>query len=105
MEKIALDNVESDSDDGSVSKLTWNKLQNACHSQGYREGLIEGKERKLQEGFDQGYLSGFKQSQNSAEMEGFLSAVMLHNSHSLQINEKLKTVLAGMQANLGQIKK
>ncbi|KAI9555643.1 hypothetical protein GHT06_018158 [Daphnia sinensis] len=96
MGKITVDNVESDSDDESVSKLTWNKLQNACHSQGYREGLVEGKERRLQEGFDQGYLSGLKQSQNSAEMKGFLSAVMLHNSFNLELNEKLKTILAHM---------
>lgn len=96
MGKITVDNVESDSDDGTVSKQTWNKLQNACHSQGYREGLIEGKDRKLQEGFDQGYLSGFKQSQNSAEMKGFLSAVMLHNIRNLELNEKLKTILADM---------
>lgn len=64
--------------------------------QGYREGLIKGKDRKLQEGFDQGYLSGFKQSQNSAEMKGFLSAVMLHNIRNLELNEKLKTILADM---------
>ena len=27
-----MDNVDSESDDGNVSQLTWNKLQNACHS-------------------------------------------------------------------------
>ena len=26
------EDVDSDSDDGNISKLSWNKLQNACHS-------------------------------------------------------------------------
>nr|CAH0098980.1 unnamed protein product [Daphnia galeata] len=90
-----MDNFDSDSDhDGKVSTLTWNKIQNACHSQGYREGLTEGKERKLQEGFDQGYLSGFQQSLCLAEMKGFLSGIMLKNRSDPQLSEKLKTAIA-----------
>lgn len=70
-------------------------MLNVCFQEGYREGLAEGKEGKLQEGFDQGYLSGFKESQNLAEMKGFLSAVMLQST-DLMLNEKLKTILADM---------
>ncbi|EFX71228.1 hypothetical protein DAPPUDRAFT_309156 [Daphnia pulex] len=91
-----MENADSDSDDGNVSKLTWNKLQNACHSQGYLEGLTEGKERKLQEGFDQGYLAGIQQSQRLAEVKGFLSAIMLKNSSDVQLSDKFKTAIAAI---------
>ncbi len=64
--------------------------------QGYREGLMEGKERKLQEGFDQGYLSGFKASQNLAEIKGFLSALMLNRTTDPKLCEKLRTIIADM---------
>ncbi len=119
-----MENADSDSDDGNVSKLTWNKLQNACHSvnfkiliafnltlgintlifvqQGYLEGLTEGKEQKLQEGFDQGYLAGFQQSQRLAEIKGFLSAIMLKNSSDVQLSEKIKTAIAEINHNSNQ---
>lgn len=119
-----MENADSDSDDGNVSKLTWNKLQNACHSvnfkilicvkvdtrlntsiffqQGYLEGLTEGKEQKLQEGFDQGYLAGFQQSQRLAEIKGFLSAIMLKNSSDVQLSEKFKTAIAEINNDSNQ---
>lgn len=57
---------------------------------------MDGKESKLQEGFDQGYLSGFKNSKNLAELKGFLTAAMLKKTTDEEITEKLKSILANI---------
>ena len=44
---------------------------------GFQEGVTEGKDRKLQEGFDSGYKSGFSQIQRSSELKGFLSSILM----------------------------
>jgi hypothetical protein len=101
-----------------IGEKNWNKIKASSHSvscarliatyfiimnclllfyvkqEGYRNGVEEGKERKVQVGFDQGYKDGFQQSQSSAEVKGFLSAIMLkENKTNPELHEKLKLLV------------
>lgn len=78
------------------------KVENVCifdlmdkhifvRQDGYREGIIDGKESTSQKGFDCGYKSAFKSSQQQSEFKGFLTSIMLRPE--FESGDKIKSII------------
>lgn len=57
---------------------------------------MEGQEQKLQEGFDNGYVSGFQKSQHAAELKGFLTALMFSKNSDIVLSDNLKSAIENL---------
>ncbi|KAI9015073.1 hypothetical protein BC832DRAFT_189781 [Gaertneriomyces semiglobifer] len=58
--------------DREVAQRNWNKLQDEHGVVGYKEGISEGKQVSLQQGFDQGYVEGAEIAHQLGRMRGVL---------------------------------
>jgi hypothetical protein len=65
-------------DSASESEMferNWNRLQDTHGTVGYREGLVEGQEKHIQQGFDDGYTIGATVGLEIGMMQGVLATM------------------------------
>lgn len=58
-----------------VDEVSWKKITDACMKDGFRDGIVEGQEKTLQNGFDMGYAKGYQQSFPIAMIRGVMGAL------------------------------
>lgn len=61
--------------DRQMADKHWNRLQDVHGTTGYREGLVQGKEAHLQEGFDSGFELGSHIGILVGQLKGILTAI------------------------------
>ncbi|XP_064647996.1 uncharacterized protein LOC135500445 [Lineus longissimus] len=104
------DVFDEDRDDIEISRREWSNLKENRVKEGYKKGLAAGEERKLQEGFDDGYKTSVNQAYQLARMRGILCAVLvkLHendptaSSEDTQLTTKLVEEISDIEKDLLQ---
>ncbi|XKL61178.1 hypothetical protein PGB90_008235 [Kerria lacca] len=88
-------NSHEDSDDEkTISNLNWRRKQEQLYTDGFRAGAITGKNKILQEGFDNGYADGFKKSYNLGIKTGeerILQFLNNRKDHGFSVVDNLRT--------------
>ncbi|CAO3588122.1 unnamed protein product [Absidia cylindrospora] len=62
--------------DRVIAEKDWERLQENHGNDGYKEGIIEGKEVRMQRGFDQGYIEGLDFGKQIGILRGKLSTYL-----------------------------
>ncbi|KAI8376360.1 uncharacterized protein BYT42DRAFT_615118 [Radiomyces spectabilis] len=67
--------------DRSIAEKEWTRMNENHGNEGYKEGIIEGKEVHMQRGFDRGYEEGLASGTAIGRLRGMVSSYMLFYSH------------------------
>ncbi|KAG0171810.1 hypothetical protein DFQ28_007501 [Apophysomyces sp. BC1034] len=94
------DNVWASSDeettyDRDIAEREWNRLHQNHGNEGYKEGIIEGKEVKMQGGFDRGYEEGLKIGKAMGKLRGIVSSYLIFYRQIIkdeEIAQRLQTL-------------
>ncbi|KAG0027815.1 hypothetical protein BGZ81_005269 [Podila clonocystis] len=74
------DDVWGDDDnvsyDRAIAEKEWSRLHETFGNTGYREGIEEGKEGTLQEGFNQGWSEGVQYGHELGRLRGLISPLL-----------------------------
>ncbi|KAI8341238.1 hypothetical protein BC941DRAFT_416297 [Chlamydoabsidia padenii] len=62
--------------DQVIAEKEWLRMQENHGNDGYKEGIIEGKEVCMQKGFDQGYIEGLAIGKELGALRGKLSTYL-----------------------------
>ncbi|KAJ3124416.1 hypothetical protein HK098_001145 [Nowakowskiella sp. JEL0407] len=75
--------------DRAIADRDWYRLQDTHGVIGYKEGVAEGKEKLLQEGFDLGYSEGAKIGMEIGKLRGIANILLtLMNDETFNIDSK-----------------
>ncbi|QRW20241.1 hypothetical protein RhiXN_09216 [Rhizoctonia solani] len=86
-------------DDLGIADREWNKLSNDFVTAGYREGITEGKESALQEGFDDGFAStGAPLGRQVGVLRGQANALLAlcTRQHLAQLEVEVREIVQGL---------
>ncbi|ORZ01019.1 hypothetical protein BCR43DRAFT_434255 [Syncephalastrum racemosum] len=63
------DNVEYDR---AIAQKEWDRMHENHGNEGYKEGIVEGKEVRMQNGFDQGFVEGLAAGKALGRLRGIV---------------------------------
>ncbi|KAI8097334.1 uncharacterized protein BX664DRAFT_326151 [Halteromyces radiatus] len=81
--------------DRIIAEKDWERLQENHGNDGYKEGIIEGKEVRMQHGFDKGYIEGLAIGKELGILRGKLSTYLTfykQMEHNETVVKELQTV-------------
>ncbi|CAO3628973.1 unnamed protein product [Cunninghamella echinulata] len=85
-----------------IAEKEWDQLQENHGKEGYKIGIIEGKEVHIQRGFDQGYIEGLDIGKKLGILRGKLSTYLTFYSQ-LEPNETVAKELKKVYDELDQV--
>ncbi|CAO3634445.1 unnamed protein product [Cunninghamella blakesleeana] len=86
----------------TIAEKEWGRLQEDHGNEGYKIGIIEGKEVHMQRGFDQGYIEGFDIGKKLGALRGKLSTYLTLYSQ-IEQNEKITNELKQVYDELDKV--
>ncbi|CAJ0648385.1 2910_t:CDS:2 [Entrophospora sp. SA101] len=98
----------SDEDDiifeKKVSSKEWERLNENFGNVGYKEGIVEGKDMTIQEGFDKGYSEGFNVGKELGRLRGLLNTlIVIQNKKKITENNPLLEELKNLEKELANL--
>ncbi|KAL0128884.1 hypothetical protein PUN28_003924 [Cardiocondyla obscurior] len=87
--------LHSTDDSLHVASKCWERLINAAVKTGYREGILDGADSVLQEGFDIGYKDGFETAFALGRYKGLVAASTSASKHPTDVAAALDKTRRG----------
>ncbi|RUS31084.1 hypothetical protein BC938DRAFT_478495 [Jimgerdemannia flammicorona] len=101
---LDLDDIWADSDEDPISyqrsmaNREWKRLHEQHGNAGYKEGIVEGKDLTVQEGFNRGYSEGVTVGKEIGELRGTLSTLITFYTQTSSTEIHATTHLARLRA-------
>ncbi|KAI9022989.1 hypothetical protein CLU79DRAFT_887161 [Phycomyces nitens] len=76
----------------TIAEKEWNRMHQNHGNEGYKEGIIEGKEVVMQKGFDRGYEDGLGVGRSMGYLRGELSTWILFYQQMVKNPEAVKVL-------------
>ncbi|GAA5796169.1 hypothetical protein EDC94DRAFT_585733 [Helicostylum pulchrum] len=74
----------------NLAEREWERLQEDHGNTGYKEGIVEGKEVKMQRGFDKGYTEGLMIGKLIGKLRGMISCQIVFYRQLVKNEEAAK---------------
>lgn len=74
-----MEDVFGDEDDMHIGNMSYRRMTESVFKDGFREGVTEGQERFVQQGFNTGFISTAEMAFKLAELRGRISAILGHH--------------------------
>ncbi|KAF7720888.1 hypothetical protein EC973_005868 [Apophysomyces ossiformis] len=88
--------------DRSIAQREWDRLHEDHGNEGYKVGIIEGKEVNMQQGFNHGYGEGIQIGIALGKLQGILSSYIAFYKHIVK-KEEIVAPLQKLYDELDQV--